>query len=72
MKKQLIIAAVCALAVSMPLVGCNGTSGESSSTTTTESDTAQSESTDFDAIETYYGQWRGSVATSLSRLTPTC
>lgn len=64
MKKQLIIAAACALAVSMPLVGCNGTSGKTSSTAATGSDTTQSESADFDAIETYYGQWRGSVATT--------
>lgn len=64
MKRHLIIAAVCALAISMPLIGCNGANGDAASTATAGSDTAQSESTDFDATEAYYGQWRGSVATT--------
>lgn len=60
MKKQLILAAACALAISMPLVGCGGTGG--GGTANTGDDTAQSESGgDFDAVEAYYGQWHGYV-----------
>ena len=58
MKKQLIVAAACALALGLPLAGCNGssdaTTGDNGSSTT-------SESSDFDAVDAYYGQWRGSV-----------
>lgn len=59
MKKQLVLAAACALAISMPLVGCGGNGG---STASTGDDAAQSQSGgDFDAVEAYYGQWHGYV-----------
>lgn len=58
MKKQLVLAAACALAISMPLVGCNGGGG----TTDTSTDAAQSDASgDFDAAQEYYGQWHGYV-----------
>lgn len=60
MKKQLVLAAACALAISMPLVGCGGNGG--GGTASTGDDTAQSQSSgDFDAVEAYYGQWHGYV-----------
>lgn len=59
MKKQLVLAAACALAISMPLVGCGGNGG---GTASTGDDAAQSQSgDDFDAVEAYYGQWHGYV-----------
>ncbi|WP_075279361.1 hypothetical protein [Thermophilibacter provencensis] len=59
MKKQLVLAAACALAISMPLVGCGGNGG---GTASTGDDAAQSQSGgDFDAVEAYYGQWHGYV-----------
>lgn len=59
MKKQLVLAAACALAISMPLVGCGGNGG---GTVSTGDDAAQSQSGgDFDAVEAYYGQWHGYV-----------
>ena len=62
MKKQLVIAAACALAISMPLVGCGGNGG---GTASTGDDTTQSQSSDdFDAVEAYYGQWHGYVETT--------
>mgnify|MGYP001295826907 CR=1 FL=1 len=58
MKKQLVLAAACALAISMPLVGCNGGGG----TTDTSTDAAQSDASgEFDAVQEYYGQWHGYV-----------
>ena len=60
MKKQLVLAAACALAISMPLVGCGGNGG--SGTTTDDATATQSDAGgDFDAVEAYWGQWRGSV-----------
>lgn len=59
MKKQLVLVAACALAISMPLVGCGGNGG---GTASTGDDAAQSQSGgDFDAVEAYYGQWHGYV-----------
>ena len=61
MKKQLVLAAACALAISMPLVGCNG----GGSTTDTSTDAAQSDASgEFDAVQEYYGQWHGYVETT--------
>lgn len=61
MKKQLVLAAACALAISMPLVGCNGGGG----TTDTSTDATQSDASgDFDAVQEYYGQWHGYVETT--------
>lgn len=58
MKKQLVLAAACALAISMPLVGCGGGGG----TTDTSTDAAQSDASgEFDAVQEYYGQWHGYV-----------
>lgn len=62
MRKQLVLAGVLACALSMPLMGCNGTSTNGGGTTT--DDAAQSQSGDFDAVQEYYGQWHGYVETT--------
>ena len=58
MKKQLIVAAACALALGLPLAGCNG-SGEPASNG--DAPAAEQSGGGFDAVEAYWGQWRGSV-----------
>ncbi len=65
MRKQLVVGAAIAVALSMPLVACGGSSSSSSSntsssTTTTTSSSSSSDSS-FDAVDAYQGQWRGSV-----------
>lgn len=61
MRRQLVLAVACALAISVPLVGCNDNGGGNTANNG-DGGTTQSESTgDFDAVEAYYGQWRGSV-----------
>lgn len=54
MRKEALMA--CALA--MPLVGCDGAATTGSSSTGAD---AQSEQSDFDAVDAYWGKWRGSV-----------
>lgn len=59
-KRSLVILAVtCALA--MPLVGCDSSR---SSTDNSGTDSSTEQSADFDYVDAYYGQWRGSVATT--------
>lgn len=62
MKKQ-IVAFLTACLLIMPLTACGG---GSTSTSSTSSDTtaAATASSDFDAVNFYYGQWRGSVEIS--------
>ncbi|WP_321971019.1 hypothetical protein [Paratractidigestivibacter sp.] len=63
MKKQLAIGAALAVALSMPLVACGGSSTSTSSTTSsTTSSSTSSSSSSFDANSYYVGQWRGAVA----------
>ena len=59
MKKQLIVAAACALALGLPLVGCNGSDAPASGGGDTPA--AEQSGGDFDAVEAYYGQWHGYV-----------
>ncbi len=66
MRKQLVVGAAIAVALSMPLVACGGSSSSSSSSNTSSSTTAttsssSSSSSSFDAVDAYQGQWRGSV-----------
>ena len=65
MRKQLVVGAAIAVALSMPLVACGGSSSSSSSTssssTTTTTSSSSSNSSSFDAVASYQGQWRGSV-----------
>lgn len=60
MKKQVILAGLLAATLAMPLAACGGSSAGTStsggSTTTTSAAKG-----DFDANETYVGQWRGYV-----------
>ncbi len=63
MKKQALLVGALAATLALPLVGCGGT--PSDGTTSSNGDGAQAEqSGDFDAVEAYWGQWRGSVATT--------
>ncbi|WP_455137785.1 hypothetical protein [Thermophilibacter sp.] len=63
MRRELALAGALALAIGLPLVGCNGTSAEGGSAADGTS-ASESQSADFDAVEAYWGQWRGSVATT--------
>lgn len=62
MRKEVLFAGALACVLSMPLVGCGDMSSTSSSTN--DSTTAQEQTGDFDAVEAYWGQWRGSVETT--------
>ena len=59
MKNKMLFIGVLACALSLPLVGCGGTPSAS-----TGDDSAQEQTSDFDAIEAYWGQWHGSVKTT--------
>ena len=64
MRKQLVVGAAIAVALSMPLVACGGSSSSSSSTnssSSTTTTTSSSSDSSFDAVDAYQGQWRGSV-----------
>ena len=64
MRKQLVVGAAIAVALSMPLVACGGSSSSSSNTsssTTATTSSSSSDSSSFDAVDAYQGQWRGSV-----------
>lgn len=58
MRKQALMACALACALAMPLVGCDGAATTGSSSTGAD---AQSEQSDFDAVDAYWGKWRGSV-----------
>lgn len=62
MKKNVLLVGVMALALSLSVVACDS----SSSTTddSSNSETTTSEDGEFDAVEAYWGQWRGSVETT--------
>lgn len=60
MKKEVLFAGALACALSLPLVGCGGTPAA----TSTDGATSESQSSEFDAVEAYWGQWRGSVETT--------
>ena len=60
LRNKLVLAVALVTAVGLPLAGCNGASVEGA--TSTSGGGAQAEqSGDFDAVEAYWGQWRGSV-----------
>lgn len=61
MKKNVLVACAVALALACPLAACGGSSESTSSSAPTSSSAAAKSSSDFDAIETYWGKWRGSV-----------
>ena len=61
MKKNVLLVGALALALCFSVVACDSSS--SSSDSSSDSSTTEEES-DFDAIEAYYGQWRGSVETT--------
>lgn len=61
LRNKIAIAVALTLSVGLPLAGCSG----NNTTTSDDSSTAQSEeSSDFNAVEAYWGQWRGSVETT--------
>ena len=63
MKKQALVVAALAAAITLPMVGCGGTTNNA---TDTKDDAKQEQKADdsFDAVEAYMGQWRGSVETT--------
>lgn len=61
MKKQFLVVGALACALSVPLVGCNG---QGATQGITGDDAGVTQSDDFDALDTYWGQWRGSVLTT--------
>lgn len=64
MRKHALVACALACAIAAPLMGCDGTAANGGSGTQSGG-AAQSEQTDgFDAVEAYWGKWRGSVATT--------
>ena len=58
MKKEVLIVGALACALSLPLMGCNSTPAASGNN---GGGSSQGETEDFDAVEAYWGQWRGSV-----------
>ena len=60
MKKEALLIGALACALSLPLMGCNSTPAASDN----GGGEGQSQSGDFNAIATYYGQWHGAVETS--------
>lgn len=61
LRNKIAIAVALTLSVGLPLAGCSG----NNTTTSDDSSTAQSEeSSDFNAVEAHWGQWRGSVETT--------
>lgn len=60
MKKGMVLVCALACAISLPIMGCGGAPAASDD----GGDVAQEQTSDFDAVEAYWGQWRGSVATS--------
>lgn len=61
MKKQALVVLATAVALALPVAGCSGTDA---TTGTTDGTTSTSSSDDFDAVEAYWGEWRGSVETT--------
>ncbi len=57
MRKQLAVVSALALALAFPLVGCS----DSTTTDSTSDSTAETQESDFDAVEAYWGQWHGYV-----------
>lgn len=59
MKRQMLLAAALACTMGMPLVACSGNDAQAPA-----GDAAQQSESGFDAVEAYWGQWRGSVESS--------
>lgn len=59
MKKNILASGALAVVLGLSLVACDGSGTQS--TTNEGSSTSQEQTSDFDAVEAYYGQWRGSV-----------
>lgn len=61
MRRQVLVACALACVLAMPLSGCGGM-GTNGGPETQSGEAAQSERADgFDAVEAYWGKWRGSV-----------
>ena len=60
MKKQFLLAGALAMTLALPLAACGGTPAATGDNGGTDAPAA-SESEGFDAVEAYWGQWRGSV-----------
>ena len=61
MKKQVILAGLLAATLAMPLAACGGSSAGTSTSGDSSTPAASAAKGDFDANETYVGQWRGYV-----------
>ena len=62
MKKQILVAGALAATLALPLIGCGGQ--PAGTTEPAGGNTTNEQSGDFDAVEAYWGQWRGSVETT--------
>ena len=60
MKKQFLLAGALAMTLALPLAACGGTPAATGDNGGTDAPAA-SESEGFDAVDAYWGQWRGSV-----------
>lgn len=58
MKSQIVMAGLLACSLALPLVGCGG---NNATTATSGSAAASTSAKSFDAVDAYWGQWRGSV-----------
>ena len=61
MKKNYLLVGALAATLALPLVGCGGQPAASGSGGSSEPAASQGQSGDFDAVDAYWGQWRGSV-----------
>ena len=60
MKKQFLLAGALAMTLALPLAACGGTPAATGDDGGTDAPAA-SEDGGFDAVDAYWGQWRGSV-----------
>ena len=60
MKKQFLLVGALAMTLALPLAACGGTPAATGDNGGTDAPAA-SESEGFDAVDAYWGQWRGSV-----------
>ena len=60
MKKNILVVGALAVTLALPLAACGGTPAATGDNGGSDAPAA-SESGDFDAVDAYWGQWRGSV-----------
>ena len=63
LRNKIAIAVALTLSVGLPLAGCSGNSNAADNSGNANAAQGE-ESSDFNAVEAYWGQWRGSVETT--------